>query len=476
MPTRSKRTLNRSKAASTANLPKPPSLLRTIGPSFILLGLALGSGELILWPFLAANWGLGLLWGGLLGISFQFVLNTEVMRYSLAWGESVFMGFRRLSILIPVWYIFSTFIPWSLPGFSSASSQILVTLVPWLPESVVAVGLLMLTGIIISAGKSLVRTMEVFQRAIIFIGLPFILLLTALITSSQDWLEFSWGLVGRGSTATGEIWWFFPEGVALASFLGAFAYSGAGGNLNLAQSYYIKEKGFGMGKYGGKITSLMAKGNKNISLEGKTFADTPANNKLWQRWWRLINQEHFIVFFGLGFLMISVLSVLAKATVYGTAAGEGLSFLYAEAAAIGTQTAPIFGTMFLLVAALMLFSTQVGVLESSSRIISENVLLLFYEKGRKFDVSKWFYLALWGQIGFGIIIYLSGFTEPRLLLTLGAILNAVGMMSSFILIAVLNRVRLRAELRPGIIRQLFLVAAVVFFLFFLVITGHSYLG
>src|SRR3989338_5726921 len=96
------------------SLKSPPSIWKTLGPSFILLGLALGSGELILWPYLTANYGLGLLWGGLLGISFQYVLNTEAMRYTLAWGESVFVGLRKLSILIPVWYIISTFIPWSL--------------------------------------------------------------------------------------------------------------------------------------------------------------------------------------------------------------------------------------------------------------------------------------------------------------------------------------------------------------------------
>ena len=79
------------------NLPKPLSLKNTLGPSFILLGLALGSGELIMWPYLAANYGLGLLWGGLLGISFQYILNTEIMRYTLAWGESVFVGLKKIS-------------------------------------------------------------------------------------------------------------------------------------------------------------------------------------------------------------------------------------------------------------------------------------------------------------------------------------------------------------------------------------------
>src|SRR4030042_2651807 len=108
-----------------ARLPSPPKLIKAIGPSFILLGLALGSGELILWPYLTANYGLGLIWGALLGITFQFFLNLEIMRYSLIWGESVFVGFKRLSRLWPFWFIISTFIPWALPGFSSASAQIL---------------------------------------------------------------------------------------------------------------------------------------------------------------------------------------------------------------------------------------------------------------------------------------------------------------------------------------------------------------
>jgi hypothetical protein len=61
-----------SKKSKQKNLPQPPSLWRTIGPSFILLGLALGSGELILWPFIAANYGLGLLWGAYWELLFNF--------------------------------------------------------------------------------------------------------------------------------------------------------------------------------------------------------------------------------------------------------------------------------------------------------------------------------------------------------------------------------------------------------------------
>ena len=260
----------------------PPSLSKTLGPSFILLGLALGSGELILWPYLAANYGLGLLWGALVGISFQYVLNTEVMRYSLARGESVFLGFRRMGVLVTLWYIISTFIPWSIPGFSSAASEILSSFIPWMPEKMVAIGLLLITGLILTAGKSIYATMERFQKTVILLGLPFLFIVALLLTKGTDWQEVALGLMGRG-----ENWWFFPSGVSIASFLGAFAYAGAGGNLNLAQSYYVKEKGFGMGKYAAKISSLFSKDAQPISIEGHLFSDTPTNRKRWKEWWKM---------------------------------------------------------------------------------------------------------------------------------------------------------------------------------------------
>ncbi len=447
------------------SLGKPPSLARTLGPSFILLGLALGSGELILWPYLAANYGLGLLWGALVGITFQFVLNTEVMRYSLARGESVFLGFRRMGIVVTLWYIISTFIPWSIPGFSSAASQILSSFMPFLPEKLVAIGLLLITGFILTAGKSIYATMEKFQRTVILIGLPLLFGIAIWLTKTTDWQEVAWGLIGKG-----ENWWFFPSGVSIASFLGAFAYAGAGGNLNLAQSYYVKEKGFGMGKYAAKISSLFSKDAQPISLEGHLFSNTPTNKVRWNQWWRMVNLEHFIVFWTLGLITILVLSALAKATVYGQVVESGLSFLYTEANIIGATLGTTVKIFFLLIASLMLFSTQLGVLESSARIISENVLLLSYKKGKKVNISKGFYVVLWLQILLGIAIYMFGITEPRVLITFSAILNAAAMMMSFGFVYLLNKRELPKEYQPGKIRKLIMLLAFIFFFYFLSLT------
>jgi len=392
------------------------------------------------------------------------------MRYTLAWGESVFVGFRKLSVIIPLWYIISTFIPWSLPGFSSASSQILSNYFHFPHvEAIIAVGLLLLTGIILSAGKFLYNTMEFLQRGVIMIGLPFTIILAAVLTNRTDWVEAAWGLVGRG-----DGWWFFPQGIAIASFLGAFAYSGAGGNLNLAQSYYIKEKGWGMGKFASKISSLFSKDAKPTKIEGQIFKDTPANYRKWLGWWKMINFEHAMIFYLLGFITIVVMAVLAKSLVFGSDVGAGLSFLNAEAAMIASRTTPLIGTFFLLVAALMLFSTQMGILESSSRIISENIVLLFYKKGKKFNLSLGFYVALWAQILLGITIYLSGFREPRFLLTLGAVLNAAAMMVSFPLLFWLNKKKLPKIYQPNFVRKLIMLLAFLFFAGFVIITARNF--
>ena len=122
---------------------------------------------------------------------------------------------------------------------------------------------------------------------------------------------------------------------------------------------------------------------------------------------------------------------MAKGLVFGNASASGIDFLYQQGLVLTSRIGPVFGIGFLVVAALMLFSTQIGVLESSSRIISENFLLISYKPGFTANPSLAFYIALWGQIIFGIMVLLLGFQEPRVLLTLSAVLNAVAMMFAF---------------------------------------------
>ena len=50
-------------------LPAPPrNYWRLVGPGIVAGGVGLSSGEFVLWPFIASQVGLVLLWGALVGV------------------------------------------------------------------------------------------------------------------------------------------------------------------------------------------------------------------------------------------------------------------------------------------------------------------------------------------------------------------------------------------------------------------------
>jgi len=447
-------------------LPDPPkSFLKILGPSFILLGLGLGSGEIILWPYLVSNFGLGIIWAAVLGITIQFFWNMEIERYALIKGESVFVGFSKLLRFLPFWFIISTFLGFGWPGIIASSSKILAESLGIERFDYLAILLLIIIGIILSLGPSLYKTVERFQKIIIGFGVPFILLLILLLAKSADWSALLSGLVGRGDN-----YFLLPAGLPLLTFLGALAFAGAGGNLNLSQSFYIKEKGYGMGKYSGKISSLITGKEEKIKLEGETFEVNPDNLKKFQQWWRIINLEHGVIFWLTGAFTILLLALLAYTTTFGASGNTaGIDFIINESRAIGSSLGNILGLGFLLGAGIMLFGTQFTVLDSTSRIMTENVLILSH-KTQGVRVNIIYYSILWLQIIFGIIIFLIGFSEPRTLITIGAVINAVAMFFGIGLTLFLNLKSLPRQLQPSLIRRIILSGSFIFFGVFSIIT------
>lgn len=447
-----------------AKKPLPTALpfIKMIGPSFILLGLGLGSGEVILWPYLASNFGLGVVWGIVVGVTMQFFINMEVSRYALVHGESVFVGFARLIKWLPVWFILSTFLGFGWPGIGLGGAALLAAFLGVEQVRLVAIVLFVLIGVFLTMGKVLYKVVERLQKIIIAISVPFLLALTFYFVRSEHLIA-----LGRGLLGVGEGYWLLPEGMAIGTFLGALAYAGAGGNLNLAQSFYVRDKGYGMGRYAERIGSLFrgGGGQKEVTLTGATFRLTENNLRQYRSWWRKMNLEHFVVFWCLGLLTMLMLALLAYATVFGMGNNtEGIAFVINEAGFVGGQAGWIVGAMFLLIMGVVLGATQLTVLDSTSRIMTENLLLL--EKKRTKRVAVWYYLILWLQIFFGISVFLIGFDEPRQLITLGATINAFSMFVYTGLLLWLNQTLLPKEVRPNRFRILMMGLTFVFLGFF----------
>lgn len=441
-------------------LPEPLSFRALLGPSFILLGLGLGSGELILWPYLVAHWGLGIIWGAVLGIIFQFFLNMEIERYALVTGESVFVGLaRKLGKVMPLWFLFSTFVPWIWPGIAAVSGKIFANLFNFPDSNVLTIILLFSIGVILTLGPTLYHTVEKLQKGLILIGVPLVFGLAVFLAGPLDWQALFSGIVGLG-----DGYRFLPNNIAIASFLAAFAYSGAGGNLNLAQAFYVKEKGYGMGKYSGKITSILTGKAETIALEGNTFEINQSNLSFFRQWWKVINLEHLIVFGLTGIFTILMLALLAHTTLYQHGIiPSGVGFLILEKEIIGQMTLPFVGNAFFILVGLMLFATQLTVFDATSRIMAENLAILSNKHFPISNLSRYFYVVLWAQIILGVIVLSLGISEPLTLLTTGAVLNAAAMFVSIGLTCYLNITSLHAVLRPSLWRLAILLIAFLFF-------------
>jgi len=446
----------------TKLFPEPVSLKKLIGPSFVILALGLGSGEVILWPYLTANYGLGIVWGAILGITFQYFMNMEIERYALVKGESVFVGIYKLWKPAIYWFIVSTFIGFGLPGIIAASSKVMASVLGIANFKCIAILFLLIIGLILSLGKTVYRMMERITKIIIMIGVPFIFLLAVFLATKTDWSALFSGIFGKG-----EGFWFLPQGISVATFLAAFAYSGAGGNLNLTQSIYIKEKGYGMGIYSQKIASLFAKKEeKEIILEGTECDATPEDVSRFKKWWKLISIEHAFVFWFLGVISMIFLMLLSYATTHGLAGNtEGINFVINEGAVIGGMVFPAIGVLFLVVVSIMLFQTQLGVMDSTSRIMAENFAIkkLDGKKEGKINLSKIYYSFVWAQIIFGIILFLFNIYEPKTLIILGAVINAFAMFVHIALVFWLNHKFLPKVFRPILWRKIIIGIIFLFF-------------
>jgi hypothetical protein len=453
--------------------PAPLPLKKIIGPSFIILAFGLGSGELILWPYLTANYGLGLIWAALLGISFQYFINMEIERYALVKGESVFVGLAKYLRWTPYWFIVSTFVGFGLPGIIAAGSQSIMAAFGQTEFKWLAMVLLVLLGLILSFGKTVYSLMETLTKTVILLGVPFILVLAILVVDAETMQAFWRGLFGGG-----EGYRFLPEGISLAAFLAAFAYSGAGGNLNLTQSIYIKEKGYGMGVYSQKIAGLFkgATLDKPLKLSGEKFAINPDNISHFRGWWRRINTEHILIFWFLGFLSMALLMILSYASTFGAADNtQGISFIINQSQHVASIIGRWAGPALLAIVGLLLTQTQLGIIDSSSRIMAENIAIKKMEKSgeEKINLSRIYYFFVWAQVAFGLLMFALNFYEPRSLIIAGAVINAWAMIIHIALVAYLNRKTLPKVFRPALWRKIVMTLIFIFFLGFGLITLWS---
>ena len=229
-----------------ADMPEPLPLRKILGPSVILAGLGVGSGEYILWPYITTNVGLGFLWAAVVGVTIQYFLNMEIERYTLATGETAVAGFARFWKPWGVLFCIFTIVPNMWPGWGTAGATIFTYLVGG-NANVIAIILLISIGVALTASPVVYQTLE--KAEFFKVGLTIVFLTIAVFAAikASAWADLPDAVTGFGHIPSDE--------VAIATILAGLVFAGAGGANNLVQSNWIRDKGFGMGAYVPKIVS-----------------------------------------------------------------------------------------------------------------------------------------------------------------------------------------------------------------------------
>ena len=472
-----------------AELPAPPNpkglaWIGVVGPGVIVLGASIGSGEFLLGPAAFVQYGLVLLWVTLVAAFLQTVLNTELMRWTIATGEPVVTGFMRTKPGSQFWawlYAILYFLQVGWPGWAAAAAGAIFflifrelagpehqMLVYW-----IGVGTFALCVGILLFGKRIERTLELLNWVLVAAIIGGFLILAAIFVSGDTWVAAAAGLVGYDTTAGS--FRFIPEGVDWF-LIGAFAaYSGAGGVINLTLSNWARDKGYGMGERAGYIPAAVGGERTDLAPTGYTFDTTSRALERWRGWWRIVRADQWGVYF-----VGAMLGMILPAVLYVTFIERGtdirdLAVAAALANAMASQAGAIFGGVIALLAVWVLFKTQLDIIEGMTRAMTD-ILWTGSSRVRRWrggDVRFLYYtvlgvLAVWGIIAMKL-------AAPIVLLQLGANMAGVVFVISPLHLLYINTRFLPEEVRPPMWRRVALVAMSVFYGAFVMLWLNSML-
>lgn len=450
-----------------ADLPEPVGMAKIMGPGVVLLAGSIGSGEYLLWPFIASRTGMVLVWLAVLGITTQYFLNTEIERYTLATGETAITGFTRLWKPWSWLFVIFTLVPWAWPGWATGASTAATFVFGWSSDVVVplTIALLILIGVVLTTSPVVYKTTEKIQIGFVAAIVVFIIVAIFAAFTGDALLATAEGFVRIDK---------IPDAVGTIGFtalLGALAFAGAGGTLNLTASNWIRDKGLGMGARIPRITSPFTGEEEAAVTTGYFFRRDEENMRRWDGWWKIARQEQAFTFLLVGGLSIVLFMILTRATVFGQEFEEAnFEFVRTIGESLNSSVGSWLGTFYWAAGFAALFSTNLAVLDMVGRVTADILKVGALRGNETWTENRVYFTVIWLEIAFGCAILLAGLDQPLVLVVIASALNGgVMFVYSFLLIQ-LNRGTLPTELKMENHRLGWMVWAVVFYGFFTIIT------
>jgi len=447
--------------AETRNLPEPLSLRRMIGPGVVAVGIGMAAGEIILWPYLTAIGGLGLLWLAFCTLAVQFVINMEIERYTLATGQTVVAGFSRWwkgwGIIICLAGAFQ----YAWPGWATSGSTVLTYLVGGGDPVWITVVTLVAIGVLLSVSKVVYNTVERVEIVKVGLTIFFLIVVVVFVISLGTW--------GDGARATVTEFGQIPEGITFTLLLSAIGAAGAGGVHNLVLSNWIRDKRYGMGAHVPRLVSPITGREEAAGTDLYAFPSDEQNLARWQVWWKRANVEHLVTFVAVCFVTITVMCLLAYQLLFGRDdIKNDTSFLRIEADILSDQVGGWLKLLFLAVATVSLWAAAMGLLDIIGRVASDFLRRNYLQTSARWTEPRLYLTVVWAEIVLGSSILLAGFTQPLGLLIVSTCAASVVTLLYSILLVRLNLKDLPSAVRLGGWRLGGMLVAIGFYGFFAV--------
>jgi Mn2+/Fe2+ NRAMP family transporter len=442
--------------------PLPASFWELVGPGAVLVGLAIGAGELIVWPRLTAQYGAAMTWAAILGVFIQMWLNLEIGRYTLATGESVYTGFARISRAFPWIFLALNVIGWIVPGWARTCGGALKVMIvgpdgggsPTLWTAITFVGV----AAVLFGPKVVYRAMEHTVEALVLLITTGLILIAISVSDAATWLALARGAINIGGKAAA-----MPSYELFASIV----FAGAGGTANLFFSFYVRDKGWGMGSLMPSVVNPLRGREEKASDLGFRIRDTADNRRRWRAWMRhlTIDQAVFFWFLNSFTILLFILGSLAVLRPRGIVPAQEL-LVYQEAMMLESAWGAAGKYLFLAVGVACLFSTQLTLVDGVARSCAD-ILHTNFRWARRLPVSTWYARIAIAWIGMGILLtYLYESIPPILFLLSAGFFGGIAMAVYAPLMMLINWRYLAPPFRPSRLRMIILAVVSAFYIGF----------
>ena len=266
------------------------------------------------------------------------------------------------------------------------------------------------------------------------------------LSNPQTLLEAFKGMISFG---------YVPKGVDMRLLASAIAWVGLGAMGNAFYSLLVRDRGWGRAKYIGRIPGILGKPTTVSELGYQPKLNSEDKAKKLKVWCRILEKEVLLVFLIPSLLSLFMFTYLAGAILHplvvsGTISPEslkGIDAVLVQSKFFEVLVGPIGTYMYLLAAILVLWSTQIGLLDAIARTWADT-LSVYSNKARNMGIRKLYMIVLILFVIIGLAVILSGAYQyrPVELLKLGALLGMIQQIISIPVTIIINHKLMTPEM------------------------------